>query len=416
MRHSGQMVGAEAQGVGDSNPKNKFESLECLRGIAAITVFFCHFSLSFAPLVMGPLWFETEIKPGPYLYGTLFFGPVNGHFAVAIFFVLSSYVLTYKILEGGPRSLVWIGMIKRIPRLGLLTLIGCVLPFLLLTAGLMANDQVAVLNGSKWLGHFGGVNQQDWQGPVSLLRAIMDGTILVFFRGTQFNAAFWTMKFEFYGSILAFLTAGVLVSRWPRFVRWGVVCLLTAFAARIHGLCAICVVTVCLAHVYDPKYFRINSRVAVILIIAGLVLGSFFSPVGAWSFPTLVNLQAPYSELAKWTILGVGATLIFAAVRWSPLQEMMRGNVARFLGTISYPLYAIHIPLIASMACLIYLHNSTVTGIVLAAVATLFTACGSARILAVVDKAWVSKVNLAADRISKLVSPSSSEARRLVPE
>ena len=415
MGRAEQAIGADRHGIGDSTRSNKFESLECLRGIAAIAVFFCHFFVSFVPLVMGPRWFRTEIGSGPYLYGSLFFGPLNGHFAVAIFFVLSSYVLTYKILEGGPRSLVWIGIIKRIPRLSLLTLIGCVLPFLLLKAGLMANDQVAALNGSNWLGNSGGVSQNDSYGSASLFRAVMDGTIMVFFGQTQFNSAFWTMKFEFLGSIFAFLSAGALVSRWPKIVSWGVVCLLAAFAARIHGLCAICVVTVCLAHVYDPRYFKINGSVAFILIVVGLVLGSFFAPVGAWSFSALADLPPPYSELAKWAILGVGATLVFAAVRWSPLRDIMTGRGARFLGAISYPFYAIHVPLIGSMACLIYLHDFTVTGVVLASVATLLTILGIARILAVVDQAWVSKVNLAADKISKLVSSNSSEAGRLVP-
>jgi len=81
-------------------------SLEGLRGLAALAVFSCHFLYVFFPyLARGrtvdqsgfvPLWhWETWFARAPF---TLLY---NGDFAVAVFFVLSGYVLTRKFWNNG---------------------------------------------------------------------------------------------------------------------------------------------------------------------------------------------------------------------------------------------------------------------------------------------------------------------------
>jgi peptidoglycan/LPS O-acetylase OafA/YrhL len=186
----------------------KFENLEFLRGIAALSVVIYHFCVAFVPQIMGPTWFP--VAAGTYLNGTIFFGPLNGPFCVAIFFVLSSYVLTYRILDGGSSVIsVLICIAKRIPRLALLTTVGTMLAYALFLSGLMLNQEIASVTGSFWALPFGGINPKI---RPSFFDAFSEGALCTFFGSSYYNSALWTMKFEFIGSIFAFVTAWVIAT------------------------------------------------------------------------------------------------------------------------------------------------------------------------------------------------------------
>ena len=75
--------------------------LDGLRGLAAFSVFICHFIQAFLPHIYYPnraeshgLW-EDEFATSPFNL------VVNGNFAVCLFFVLSGYVLSSRFLAEG---------------------------------------------------------------------------------------------------------------------------------------------------------------------------------------------------------------------------------------------------------------------------------------------------------------------------
>jgi peptidoglycan/LPS O-acetylase OafA/YrhL len=74
--------------------KNRFESLDSLRGIAAITVICSHFNLDY---FLGGI--STPFKNTPL---HIFY---DGEAAVVFFFVLSGFVLSYKYLKNGAEKL-----------------------------------------------------------------------------------------------------------------------------------------------------------------------------------------------------------------------------------------------------------------------------------------------------------------------
>jgi hypothetical protein len=102
------------------NPgRRQLVELEALRGIAAMIVFFHHFLLLIAPRLHGRNFPDDPIA----LVRTPLFALVNGSAAVAVFFVLSGFVLTVGAMEDRDWRQFLIGVLKRWPRLALLVVV-----------------------------------------------------------------------------------------------------------------------------------------------------------------------------------------------------------------------------------------------------------------------------------------------------
>ena len=87
----------------------KLMELEALRGVAAVIVLFHHFLLVVAPRLHGRNFPDDLIA----LVRTPLFALVNGSAAVAIFFVLSGFVLTYHAMEKRDWVQLLAGVAKR---------------------------------------------------------------------------------------------------------------------------------------------------------------------------------------------------------------------------------------------------------------------------------------------------------------
>ena len=91
----------------------KLIELEALRGVAAMMVLFHHFLLVIVPRLHGRNFADDPIA----LVRTPLYALVNGTAAVAIFFVLSGFVLTFRALEERDGRQLLVGVLKRWPRL-----------------------------------------------------------------------------------------------------------------------------------------------------------------------------------------------------------------------------------------------------------------------------------------------------------
>src|ERR1700730_17551481 len=92
---------------------SKLIELEVLRGIAAMIVLFHHFLLVVAPRLHGRNFPDDPIA----LVRTPLFALANGTAAVAVFFVLSGFVLTFRAMEKRNWTQLLVGVLKRWPRL-----------------------------------------------------------------------------------------------------------------------------------------------------------------------------------------------------------------------------------------------------------------------------------------------------------
>jgi len=350
---------------------------DILRGIAALGVVIFHFSLAF----LSPKGFG---RPAV-------FPVINGSFCVMIFFVLSSFVLTNKHLTRMDRPRVILAIIKRWPRLLPLTILGTTLPAVLFVCGVMANHKTSLLIGSDWLDRSAGIkNFSHYTSAPTIIGGVKDG-VVVFARGiSRYNSAMWTMKWELAGSVFALFSSLLIGSRRRPLADAGILALPTAVAYFINPLVAVCVTTVYLTKYVLWRPAFLNLRQAIALIAFGLLCAI---PYGVGS------------DRAMETLYGVGATVLFIGLRNLPSFRRGEWPIGRFLGRISFPLYVIHLPVLASAASLIILTNGyNYTGLISALAAMLAVSFVLAWGLAFFDIWWMKRLNV-------LFAPDSSIGR-----
>lgn len=317
-----------------------YRDIDMIRGYAALAVALYHFLLAYVPPSRAPVAMDEAglVAERPFLLAI-----VNGHFMVAIFFVLSSFVLTRSLVSGGPRVRGLAAMAKRLPRLLPLTLIGSLLPFLLYAAGLLPSHEAAQATGSAWLDRSGGIKYwSPWPQP-SLPGAVADALRLFLSGISQYNSALWTMKYELFGSLLA-LASAMIVGPRRRPVLDGVLLAVIAIAAlKIHVLCAVCVTTVYVAKYLLDRPADLPRGTAVALIVLALLLGSTFKSIPH----SLVADDWMWTQVERidWIIHGIGATALLIGVRGIARLREADWPIGHLLGRLSFAIYVIHIPL-----------------------------------------------------------------------
>lgn len=347
----------------------RYAHLDGLRGIAALIVVSLHGILAFdfglytgLPADSHGAW-DIKISGLPFLL------PLAGDYAVCLFFALSGFVLAHSFSRTnlGASALI----VKRYARLCLPILAACLFSWVLLASGLTFNHDAARVIGSTWL------DSQMQQEP-DLLTALRDGlygSLLALPHATSYDRALWTMGIEFMGSLLMIMTFALLrplrERRGARNWAAGVFLLLGLVGHSFFlGLFAIGAAI----YLADVRAWleRIPRPGLVMLpvLILGLFLGSlpysaarppYFDTLAshalvaepnAWQFAFPAWLQL--DEESFWHAVGALLTLL-AAESWAPLRRLLSLGLPRFLGRISFPLYLVHLPILMSFGCGMFL-------------------------------------------------------------
>lgn len=153
--------------------------LDGLRGIAAVAVALLHFFRSFD---------NSQLSSAKVLNYTPLSAFWNGHFAVAIFFVMSGFLFFRKFHGAGVVPCVR-GAVKRYFRLSIPILALSLVAFALHLGGLMPNAEAAATSGSDWLAKW-------YRFPPDILLAIGEPlySAYVHFDATySYNTNLWTI-------------------------------------------------------------------------------------------------------------------------------------------------------------------------------------------------------------------------------
>lgn len=362
----------------ESSPRSqRVDHLDGLRGVAACTVLFGHLVM-----MVWPATLAAELHPAgtPGWQLALAASPWSalwdGRLAVSVFFVLSGYVLT---AAGAAHPLSFVALAgKRYARL-LLPILAATLPALLLhPRGLYFNHDLGYVTGSAWL------NSQTIIGfHPGLLSWLYNALWVVFFVDghTSFNALLWTMRFEWYGSLLVFLICS-LCQDWRKRL-WGVMVLafLLANLATYAWLHLFCVGMI----LHDLTQIQRQHRKRALLAgPAANLLGLGLCAIGLYlprlvmvliegegqGFAALLWLRRvlPGWQGDRWML---AAVLVVAGVLLSSSLRRWLGSAGcRFLGRISFPLYLFHLPLILSLGSWLMLRLLPWLGMTGAAFAT----------------------------------------------
>lgn len=244
----------------------KFENLEGLRGLAAIAVVFHHLSLTFYPAIVFGIGSSSQVHSSleRLISGSPLFILLSGTFPVAIFFVLSGFVLSISYFYKKDDKKLKSQIIRRYPRLMIPALTSIIICFLLIELGLARNSTSSLITGSQWL-------LNGWTSAPNLLSALQEGFYGIFIHsGSVYNNVLWTMQTEFFGSLLVFIL--IFTLRKAKF-RNIIYILLGIFLLNSWYLCFIAGVV--LADIYSSKYINIKKigniqRLFIIIVIVYL--------------------------------------------------------------------------------------------------------------------------------------------------
>ncbi len=322
--------------------REKLIYLDGIRGLGCVIVFLCHFVYAFyygmyqyqEAACHLPGNFDIVIGKSPL---NLFF---NGNTAVRLFLVLSGYLLCRNFFISGDRTALKKSALKRYPRLMPPVLVVNLLVFMLMVLGLYQNGAAAVLAGSEeW---FAGFNAFTPSFPGMLWESLV-GCFL--FGSNDYLGVLWTMRALFLGAFLDYALAALVGGRrW----RWAVYAVLAILLLRTEFLAIFLGYVLC-DFVHTGGKLRDvlcgNRVLNWLLFAAGLYFMSY--PSAGFGYEGTIWSILPFVFVNYYHVLGV-LCFVFAALNLGEVQRFFSLGLFRYLGRISYSLYLIHFPVIAT--------------------------------------------------------------------
>ncbi|CAM3526504.1 acyltransferase [Paenibacillus lupini] len=328
----------------------RFEELDSLRGLAALTVVFCHFLLIFPamdylysnPDGEGSIWVKAlTYSPLHLLWG--------GHEAVILFFLLSGFVLTLPFLKSKQAYIPY--LIRRICRIYLPYLIAVVIALIACVS--LYSGVVSGL--SEWF-------NIRWVDPISI-KAILAHLSLILLPGSmmnEYNAVLWTLVHEMRISII-FPLVVFAVNRlsWRNSLILAVLISLAGFSGKyiaypFHGnelvttlqYLGIFVVGSLLAkhkNTLQQFFMKLTAAKSAILLVFAVLSYTY-----SWWF--FYDIKIIHLEIINDWIITVGASIfILFALYSKAFSRVLLVKPIHYLGRISYSLYLYHFIVLISL-------------------------------------------------------------------
>lgn len=329
----------------------KLDYIDGLKGIGALMVYLCHFVFAFyyAAYTLLPEHVNTKSGAEIFIGKTPLNFFYNGNGAVCLFLVFSGFVLCLTYFRTRDRARLKSGALKRYFRLMPVILAVNILIFILMYLGFYQNAETAVLTKSvPW---FQGFNQFE-PGILSMLYESLFGC---FVRGSNdYNGVLWTIPYLFWGALVVYLAAFLVGENPLRYIAYGVM-ILVALKTDIYFVGIFLGFVLCDFFSTQERLVRLYRRFRLIPLLVFL-LGFYLT-----SYPS-IGTELPgtiYGVLpAAYTVIYhiAGAFLLTAGVLgcdW--LQWFFSRKLFLYLGKISYSLYLLHFPIIATFSCWFFL-------------------------------------------------------------
>ncbi len=372
-------------------PKSaKLVPLEGLRGIAAAIVVLYHLVLGFTRKGVGMVphghggW-DVMIQFG--------LGMLNGGAAVAVFFVLSGFILSLPFAKDRSILRVAVAMLKRWPRLAMLTTIACLFAWALISVTHDNYKAAAHVIGANWLATHGNAPLDGH--AVDGLEALREGLYKVFLSGdVHFDSPLWTMRIELFGSFAIFLAAPLLfaIRSWP--IRLGLIGTVMFWAGGIFPITYISdfLVGIVLAMLFAENKMP-NFRNWQAAVLGGVAIYLFsFTYEQKLLIHAPIKAMLPAGDNAHF-IWDAGAALMIFLLLGNPfLRRVFSKSWAVWLGLLSFPIYLLHGPIMLSAGATSFngaltVMSKTHSALVAAAISVALTLL-CALPLVWVDKAW----------------------------
>lgn len=370
---------------------HKIESLECMRGFAALSVVAWHLLIGFAPFQSG-LFAASVANP---IIGRLWFAPFNGSAAVSFFFVLSGFVLPWAYFNSGDLGQVSRGLLKRWPRLAGACTVSTLASWLLFSTGAYHFVPAAEISGSPWLKDFAyagipaGFQPHFWP-------SLLQGAFFTFFSGESYmNSSLWTMRPEIVGSIVVLGAAPVLHHLRQDLAVIFLTVLLALMFYKAQPHVPQFLAGMLLARLVAGRHLRIPGWLALCMGALAFWLFGFFGARGAYAWLAPFGLTRDFLYPVLW--VPASLLMIVAAIGCPRLDRLLSGGWARQLGRLSFPIYLVHVPVLCSLGAWTYVQTMPSLGRPLATAVTVLAVLAGTLAAALLvggfDRWWIARVN-----------------------
>lgn len=321
------------------------KSADGLRGVACLSVVLHHFIAAFLPFLLHksyPTVFEAKLTPS--FFDDLCSSPItiwflSGNFAVAIFFVLSGYVLSSPYYREERSSLILKKrFLGRYLRLNLPVAVSIVISMVLYSCRHYTNLQASAISGSQWLAYY-------FPSKLSYVRGLADMVWKSIVLGDAcFNTVLWTLKIEFIGSLIL-LGFYILKPKQRSLLLWIGLFLCLYWCYGKQALFFFAIMLGSLLHaVHIPKKWHL------VLVITALYFGAFQFENIIYHFLPQVG---PFKKSDFY--ITIGAILLVAPIVQGFGKKIFESGILQFFGKISFSLYLLHFLVLCSFSCSLYL-------------------------------------------------------------
>ena len=329
--------------------KDKIQSLESIRGIACLMVVLSHISLTFFPFIHA---FEGKAKTGEYQFQALIHETplsvlFSGLSAVYIFFVLSGYILT-KVALSKPKEEFLVSLtdmaLRRYPRLMIPAAISCLIAVMLLNLVSVPKDSL-----SDWINALYGDT-----GHYSFYGALYSGAFESFFRPvySTYNPVLWTLRIELLGSFLVYLIClnrQLIRLRCFLFTLF-ILTLWLGYSGTISLGTSLGLVSFYAGYLIYTKGSLSSSNRGPILLLLGCYLGGMHNTSNAYSFIYDVLGENAY-EICNFLS---GFLIVYSVTTSRRLSRFFSNDFGNLIGKLSFSVYLLHLPMIASVGVLFF--------------------------------------------------------------
>lgn len=329
---------------------NRYEELDSLRGLAALSVFFGHMYLIFKETFISKLLFK---------FGILHFA-IAGSEAVVLFFVLSGFVLSLPFYSNRQFSYSAY-VIKRVCRIYIpyLAAIGVALLF----REIFYTGKIDNLTG--WF-------NASWSSEMSL-NSLKDHLLLIGTFTSNLNNVVWSLIHEMRISFVFPVIMFVLVRmNWKKGIGIGIILSIssaiysfitnadfvgTELYVTVHYT-ALFVLGALLAKYrieIANKLLALGKRLRLSLFIAGLILYLYVHP--SFVLSKIIHNFSPFyrTVIDSWFVALGASMIIVLAITSNRLSEILKNIIIKYIGKISYSLYLTHLAVLLS--CIHFFHN-----------------------------------------------------------
>lgn len=329
----------------------KLDYINGLKGIGALMVYFCHFVFAFYYGAYSLLpeschtasQIEIAIGKSPL---NLFY---SGNGAVCLFLVFSGFVLCLSYFVGRDRKRLGTSAWKRYFRLMPMILAVNILIYVLMRLGLYRNAETAVFTKSEaW---FAGFNQF----APDFLKMLYESLIGCFLQGSNdYNGVLWTIPYLFWGALVVYLAAYLVGENRLRYIVYAVM-ILVSMTTDIYFTAVFLGFAVSDFFCTQKRGMDLWKRYWVLPVLS-FVLGIYllsYPSIGSDMTGTIYGILPPAYTVIYHVAGAVG--LLAGVLGLGGLQRFFGARPFRFLGDVSYSLYLLHFPVVATFSCWFFL-------------------------------------------------------------